>query len=62
MIQTIKKLFKSPTVLDVATKELKAAKLSRLVAQSQQEYAAGIVAYRNQQIDRLERIVAETTH
>lgn len=55
------KLFRKPTPLEVATREMVEAEHARLAAQTAQEYAASAVQYNNQRIARLGKYINELT-
>lgn len=55
----IKRLFRKPTPIEVAARELAEAELSKLQAQSAKEYAASVEAYNDNRIKRLKKVLAE---
>ena len=48
--------FRRITFLDIVTKELKEARLARLASQTSADYYKSQVAFRDAQIDRLEKV------
>ena len=53
-------IFKKPTPLEVAQRELVEAEHAKLAAQSAAEYAASIVRYNEQRIVRLTNFIERT--
>lgn len=58
--ETINALFRTPTALEMAAKELALAERSVLEAQSAREYADAMVTYHTERIDRLRRYIKES--
>ena len=54
MIDTVKKMFRQPTPIEMALRELQEARLARLEAQSAVDFAKSVVDYNNARIIRLE--------
>jgi len=54
MIDTVKKMFRQPTPVEMALRELQEARLARLEAQSAVDFARSVVDYNNARIIRLE--------
>lgn len=57
-MNTLRKLFRRVTPLEMAAKELAEAELSLLQAHTGVEYAQSLVNYRSAQIGRLRRFLA----
>lgn len=57
--ETYTNLFRTPTALEMASKELAQAERSLLEAQSAREYADAMVTYHGDRIDRLRRYIRE---
>ena len=55
--ETYASLFRTPTALEMAIKELTQAELLLLEAQSAREYADAMVTYHGDRIDRLQRYI-----
>jgi len=53
MIATIKKLLSTPTPLEMVVRELVQAQRSKLEAETAQDYAANMVQYNDDRINRL---------
>lgn len=53
MIDTIKRLFRKLTPVEVVSRELVEAELSKLEAQTAQEYASSMTEYHEKRIKRL---------
>ena len=53
MIDMVKRLLATPTPLEMAANELVEAQRSKLEAESAREYAANMVNYNNDRIERL---------
>jgi len=58
--QAIKRVFRKLTPVEVVSSELAEAELSRLEAQSAQEYAAAMVSYQEARIKRLRNFLKTT--
>ena len=58
LIKTLKKMFRTPSALELAQIELEEAKRELLNAQSATEYAARMAAYHG---DRIKRLTAYVT-
>jgi len=54
MINTVKKMFRQLTPVEMALRELQEARLARLEAQSAVDFARSVVDYNNARIIRLE--------
>lgn len=52
-------IFRTPSALELATRELDEAERSLLEAQTAREYADAMVMYHSERIDRLHRYVRE---
>lgn len=61
MNTTLKNLFRKLTPLEVATKELTEAELSKLNAQTAQDYACAMVDYESSRIKRLKSYINTLT-
>ena len=59
MIQIAKKLLSTPTPLEMAARELVEAQRAKLEAESALDYAANMVNYNNDRIERLVRRLDE---
>lgn len=59
MKDTLKRLFRKLTPVEVAARELAEAERSKLQAQSAKEYAASVEAYNDNRIKRLKKVLAE---
>ena len=59
MIATIKRLLATPSPLEMAVRELVQAQRAKLEAESACEYAANMVQYNEDRINRLKRRVDE---
>jgi len=59
MIELLKNLIRRRTALEIAARELAEAKISKLEAETAREYAASVVAYRDNQIKRLTGYIRE---
>ena len=55
----IAELMRKPTLRELAAKELYEAEIHRLNAQSAKEFAIGLIAYRDSQVSRLKKFIAE---
>lgn len=53
------KIFRTPSPLELATRELTQAELALLEAQSAREYADAMVMYHGERIDRLRRYIRD---
>lgn len=53
MLNTIKRIFRKLTPLEIAAHEMMDAELARLQAQSGQEFAAAMTAYNEARVKRL---------
>lgn len=53
-------IFRTPSALEVAARELAQAELSMLEAQSAREYADAMATYHAERIDRLQRYIRES--
>ncbi len=58
--QAVKRLFRKLTPAEVCASELAEAELSKLTAQSEQEYAAAMVSYQEARIKRLRGFLKTT--
>jgi len=61
MINYIKDRMRQPTPLEMITKELAAAHLAKLEAESAVDYAKSVVAYNDARIKRLDAYLKEQT-
>jgi len=61
MIDYFKRVFRRSTPLEIATRELADAELSKLQAQTAQEWASSIVSYNSTRIARLKAYIATQT-
>lgn len=61
MINALKNMFRRRTPLELASKEMVDAELSKLEAQSAQEYAAAIAAYNAARVKRLREYIQQHT-
>jgi uncharacterized protein YutE (UPF0331/DUF86 family) len=61
MINHIKERMRQPTPLEMITKELAAAHLAKLEAESAVDYAKSVVAYNDARIKRLDAYLKEQT-
>ena len=61
MINYIKERMRQPTPLEMITKELAAAHLAKLEAESAVDYAKSVVAYNDSRIKRLDAYLKEQT-
>lgn len=61
MIADIKRALRRLTPLELATRELAEAELSKLTAQTAQEYAASVVSYNTTRIARLKLFISTQT-
>ena len=61
MINYIKERMRQPTPLEMITKELAAAHLAKLEAESAVDYAKSVVAYNDARIKRLDAYLKEQT-
>jgi hypothetical protein len=61
MIAFIKERLRQPTPLEMVTKELAMAHLSKLEAETAADYAKSVVAYNDARIKRLEAHLKEQT-
>lgn len=52
-------IFRTPSPLEIATRELDQAERAWLEAQSAREYADAMVTYHSERIDRLRRYIRE---
>jgi hypothetical protein len=59
MINSIKKLLQTPTLIELMVKELIEAHRSKLEAESAQEYARSVVQYNIDRIERLTNTLSE---
>ena len=59
MINHIKERMRQPTPLEMITKELAAAHLAKLEAESAVDYAKSVVAYNDARIKRLDAYLKE---
>jgi len=59
MIQTIKRLLATPTPLEMAARELVQAQRAKLEAESACEYAASMIQYNDDRIERLQKRLNE---
>lgn len=53
-------IFRTPSALEVAARELAQAELSMLEAQSAREYADAMATYHAERIDRLQRYIRQS--
>lgn len=60
-LTTIRALFRTPTPLEAATRELVQAQHAKLEAQTAVEYATAITAYNDKRITRLLKYINEET-
>ena len=57
--ETYTTIFRTPTALEMASKELAQAERALLEAQTAREYADAMVTYHGDRIDRLRRYIKE---
>lgn len=57
MLTDLKRAMRRLTPLEMATRELAEAELSKLTAQTAQEYAASVVSYNTTRIGRLKAFI-----
>lgn len=58
--ETFSGIFRTPTALEMASKELAQAERSLLEAQTAREYADAMATYHAERIDRLQRYIRES--
>jgi hypothetical protein len=59
-METLKKLFRRPSPVEMAAVELAEAELSRLKAHTAVEYATSMVTYEDARIKRLRKFLADS--
>lgn len=59
MMYLIKKLLKTPTMVELITNEMEEASRSQLEAETALDYAASMVQYHSDRIERLKRRLIE---
>ncbi|CAB5220462.1 hypothetical protein UFOVP236_64 [uncultured Caudovirales phage] len=58
LLHLLSERLRRPTIMELAMMELREAEIHRMTAQTTKEYAAGLIVYRDAQIERLRKLIA----